>query len=59
MKNKARREFEPAVALRRTAPGKPREEVELRELPAFVERLVGKRVARRLPAHGCEVFRWD
>jgi hypothetical protein len=30
-----------------------------RELPSFVERLVGKRRARRLPSEGRLLLRWD
>jgi len=59
MKTKPTIEYELAADTRAATARRPRQEVELRELPAFVERLIGKRAARRLPADGRITYRWD
>ncbi len=59
MKTKQTIDYELAMDTRTGTVRRPRNEVEMRELPAFVERLIGKRAARRLPADGRITHRWD
>lgn len=59
MKNKQSVDIEELKPLRQEAGRGRTPAAACRELPSFVERLVGRRLARRLPAEGRVVHRWD